>query len=178
MNIVNHFYIKQEELKNRDLSKIKVLDYYSLIQNSFKDKDELKEFVEENDGNYIKIPIEITAENKVETKADAICMIIASFIYTYCKNGHYVSVEKLLKYFIITEKKLIKAVEEAGDRYLLKIEKGETRYHIPFFRLHFDYKKYVEILKQARAEEKEEEIFWLRSILTDASFFIVLRIYL
>ena len=160
--IPTFFYIDKEKIENLKLSKIKRADWENIMQDSLKFKTAAanKKNKIETLKNYCKIPVEILIANPIQQQADIICMIIATWIFTYSKNHHYINTITAVTKFEIEKEKLEKAIKSNGSKYLLQLNKTKDRYNRDISTISFDTDSYFKLLKTAReADEEEEELF-------------------
>ena len=86
-------------------------------------------------------------------------MIIATWIFTYSKNNHYINTITAVTKFEIEKEKLEKAIKSNGSKYLLKLNKTKDRYNRDISTISFDTDSYFKLLKTAREADEEEELF-------------------
>jgi hypothetical protein len=161
--IVTYFYVDKEKIiidLNKATTKtwneeiIPSTDKYKTVKENKKNKTNNfkgdKGIDESN--HYCKIPIELVVVNPVESKNDVICMIVATYIFTYCIKSKFTNTSTVEENFNIEQKKLIKIIKDNGDKYLLSIITGKDRYHRPINQIHFDFDKYYAVLKAVRTD--------------------------
>lgn len=150
---VKHFYVLKDDLLEfkecEDLNDL--YDWYDKMMETSEElwgncKEDRENGLDSSCGmDYSLLPAELLVRNKIENRKDYICLVLASWMFTYCKAKHTFTMLKATATFGLTNEEIIETVNEIGKSWCLEYAEYKDKFHRRKKTLKFDFEKYYEL---------------------------------
>lgn len=150
---VKHFYVLKDDLlkfKNcEDLNSLQ--DWYDDMMTTSEElwgncKYDREMGLDSSCGmDYSLLPAELLVRNNLENRKDYICLVIASWMFTYCKAKHTFTILKAIKTFNLTKEEIVETISQIGKSWCLEYMEYKDKFSRRKKTIKFDFSKYYEL---------------------------------